>query len=167
MKAQKELDQDSLNIQKARDSTRLELRKQKITQIIQDKKMTSLNNSSINNSKLRIDPATFEFLDVDNLSFNSCRTFVDYLNYISASFRQHEVNQLRHAIYQTNLFLVSDKAPKTSIEIEQASEQIFELIKIMDYYSEKDLQIGFELVLIFIHIHFFFHFSLIFFRTFH
>lgn len=149
MKSQKDLDLESLSIQKARESTRLELRKQKITQFIQDNKPSSLNKEI-----LTINPAFFDLSTIDLQCANNCRCFADNLNFIVKSYTISNQNQLRYAIYKTRVFLFSDQGPKTSIEVEELTGQIYELIKILEFYSDKDAAISFELISIFSIIHY-------------
>lgn len=148
MKLQKEGDLDRLCIQKARENTRLDLRKQKVTLYIQDKKLASISSESIHNSKLTLNPDLLELSNIELQQWD-CKNFNEHLSYLIDSFSSKLEYKLRHAIYITRRLLCSERGPKTTNEIEQSKNQIFELIKVFDYYSEKDTQMGFELIWIF------------------
>lgn len=119
------------NILKARESTKLDLRKQKVTKLILDKKLHIADNL--------IDITYFINPDQIDQSSNNLRTSLltlkEHLSYINDAFLQKNSNMLKHAIYSTRRFMISEQRPTDSKEYEDNFNDLYQLIIILDQHK--------------------------------
>lgn len=149
MKNQSDLSSELTTIQNTRNNTRLEIRKQKINQYIHEKKLTSYIFESTEISNLKINPKS---LTLSSFCLENCDnlfTFKDHLAFIIDSFINKNEANLKYALYLTRVLLCSDCSPKSSLIIEESINEIYEIVKILEFYCQSDRQIAYETLWIF------------------
>lgn len=134
---------DDKSILKARGNTRLELRKQKVTQFINEKKLNPIKLNSL--LFISIDQIDLQDIQLRKPSF----TLSEHLDYIIYAYSVSNYNLLLHSIYLARNFLNSSQQPKDSLIYEDSLSRYLELSKILEAYCTVDVKVANELIWIF------------------